>query len=84
MNKIELYVEYRVITINPNYTKKNILMKSKILYQLLTIVIRKVIPDRIILVKNRAVYNAGEIHELVPNKGKSSGSIQAKIMILWK
>jgi hypothetical protein len=54
----------------------------KILYKLFTINIRKVIPDKIILVKNIAVYIAGEIHELLPNKGKSSGSMQAKIDIL--
>lgn len=38
-------------------------------------IIRKVIPAKIILVKNRAVYTDGEIHELVPNRGKSSGSM---------
>jgi hypothetical protein len=42
---------------------------------LLTISIKKVVPAKIILVKNRPVYNAGEIHERMPNKGKSSGSI---------
>jgi len=53
----------------------------KILYPLLTISIRKVIPAKIILVKNSAVYSVGEIHELVPNKGISFGSIQIKIKI---
>jgi hypothetical protein len=56
-------------------------MRLKILYPLLTISIRKVIPAKIILVKNSAVYSAGEIHELVPNKGISFGSIQIKIKI---
>lgn len=42
---------------------------------LLTISIRKATPAKIILIKNRPVYNAGEIHELMPNNGKSSGSI---------
>ncbi len=33
-------------------------------------------PDKIIFVKNKPVYNIREIHKLLPNKGKSSGSIQ--------
>jgi hypothetical protein len=37
---------------------------------------RKVMPDKIILVKNRPVYSAGEIHEVLLNKGTSSGSMQ--------